>query len=86
MPFFALYFLEHIFQVLSTRETVLQIYGLNLVFLVLMQALIQLGWPFLCRPGSNESKVQQEVVQPQLRGSALRLLLVRPALEPRRDN
>ena len=25
---------------------VLQIYGLNLVFLVLMQALIQLGWPF----------------------------------------
>ena len=87
MPFFALYFLEHIFQVLSTRETVLQIYGLNLVFLVLMQALIQLGWPFCAGLARQyESQVQQEVVQPQLRGSALRLVLVRPALEPRRDN
>ena len=84
MPLLALYFL-YFFQVLETL-LVLQIYGLNLVFLVLMQALIQLGWPFLCRPGSNESKVQQEVVQPQLHGSALRLFLVRPALEPRRDN
>ena len=44
MPLVALYFL-YFFQVLETLLE-LQIYGLNLVFLVLMQALIQLGWPF----------------------------------------
>ena len=42
------------------RLLVLQIYGLNLVFLVLMQALIQLGWPFLCRPGSMRARCNRK--------------------------